>query len=600
MTSTPVDTPRPLGASAPGAPSPRGPRRDRQWVTYGCLALTIAVMAVFFVWPLVDIVLRSLDEHARASYGDLQLTSRHYEALLHDPVLRTVLENTLVISGLATLATLILGFPTAYLLSRLKPKVAAALYVLILVPFWVSILVRLFAWTQLLAKNGPVNEAAGAVHLGPWELLYNTPATVIGMVSYLLPFLILVLYSGMAGVDPSLTVAAKCAGASGWQAFRRIYLPLVRASVVGGTLLIFVIGLGFFLTPAVLGGTNDITVSTYIAQQVQNFQWGTASAVGVVLQVASIGVAIVALRIAGVGGLMGGNAGQKGAGRAEPLKFGPLTVVLWAFAFVSIAILLVPLLVVLPISVETNSFVSWPPRGFTMSWFNEIFTDPRWGSAASKSLRVGGMAALLSVVMGFVTARAMLTVRSSWLRSFCMALFYAPLVVPVILLAIGTFDTQTKLGLAGTSIGLAAVHATLALPFTMTIFLTALSSFDHRLEQAAWTLGASRATTLRRVVAPLIMPSALGAALLAFVTSWDETTVALFQITSDALTLPVLFFSFIKTGVAPTLAAIGVLLIASVIVVGGLTAVLRIYWQRRRNPVGPIANEAVPGHDTDS
>jgi putative spermidine/putrescine transport system permease protein len=592
--------PAPLGAGIVDPPAIRRRRRERPWFTWAFLALTVVVMAVFFVWPLVDIVLRSLDENARASYGNLDPTFKHYEQLLHDRALRTVLENTLVISGLATLATLILGFPTAYLLSRLKPKVAAALYVLILVPFWVSILVRLFAWTQILAKNGPVNEAVGSVGLGPWELLYNTPATVIGMVSYLLPFLILVLYAGMAGIDPTLTVAAKSAGASGWQAFRRVFLPLVWPSVVGGTLLIFVIGLGFFLTPAVLGGTNDITVSTYIAQQVQNFQWGTASAVGVVLQVASIGVAMVALRIAGVGALMGGNAGQKGVGRAEPLRFGALSVVLWIFAVVSVVILLVPLLVVLPISVETNSFVSWPPRGFTTNWFNEIFTDPRWGQATSKSLRVGAMAAVLSVVMGFVTARAMLTLRSSWLRSFCMALFYAPLVVPVILLAIGTFDTQTKLGLAGTSIGLAAVHATLALPFTLTIFLTALSSFDHRLEQAAWTLGASRVTTLRRVVAPLILPSALGAALLAFVTSWDETTVALFQITSDALTLPVLFFSFIKTGVAPTLAAIGVLLIASVIVVGGLTAGLRTYWQRRRTPAGAIAIEAVSGHDTDS
>ena len=166
-----------------------------------------------------------------------------------------------------------------------------------------------------------------------------------------------------------------------------------------------------------------------------------------------------------------------------------------------------------------------------------------------------------------------------------MALVYAPLIVPVILLAIGTYDTQGRFGMLGSAFGLAAVHAVLALPFTVTIFLAALRGFDRRLEEAAWTLGASRLRTVRRVVLPAILPSAVGALLIAWMVSWDEVVVALFQTEGAQATLPVLFYSFVKTGLQPTVNVVGTLLIA---VVALATA---IYWaigrvRRRRAALG--------------
>jgi putative spermidine/putrescine transport system permease protein len=558
-------------------------RASRDWFTVGSLIVTMLVLAGFFLWPLLDILLRSLNARGRVSWTGRDFSLTNYAQLVNDPALRHVMSNTLVVSAIATLVTLLLAFPTAYLMSRLKRKTAAALYLLILLPFWVSILVRLFAFTQILATNGPVNQAAGQLGLGPFELLFNTPATVIGMVNYLLPYMVLILYAGMAAVDPSLTLAAKTAGASGWQAFRRVFLPLIWPSIVGGTLLVLVIGLGFFLTPAILGGTGNITVSTYIATQVGNYQWGTASAVGIVLLVASVALFLVAIRVSGVGRLIGvASGGGKGVGRAEPLRAGPLAVVLWMAAGVAVLLLLVPLLIVIPTSFETQTIVGWPPKGFTVDWYAQVLSDPLWASAAGKSLRVGGLAMVLSVALGFAAARAMLRMRSKSARSVFTGLIYAPLVVPVILLAIGTFDTQAEIGLLGTSFGLAAAHAVIALPFTFTIFLIALSGFDQRLEQAAWSLGAARSTTLKRIVVPIILPSALGACLLAFVTSWDEATVAIFQSTGQSVTLPAAFFSQLRSGMQPTIAAIGTLLIAVVVVGGALYFLVGRVWRARR------------------
>lgn len=529
------------------------------------LILTLGVLALCLIWPLADIALRSLDPEGRVSYTNPRFSLDNYIYVLTDPSLHVVVKNTLVSSVLSTTVTLVLAFPAAYLMSRLSAKSAAKLFVVFLIPFTVSILVRLFAFTQILATNGPINQLLGLLGLGPYTMLYNSFANVIGMVNYLLPFAILVLYAGMASIDPNLTTAAKTSGASNWIAFKRIYLPLIRPSVVGTGVLLFVFGIGFFLTPAILGGVGNITVSTYISNAVQNFVWGPASAIGILLLVVTIALTVIVIRVSGLTNLVGGVGGGKGVGRAQPLQRGPLAYSLWALTSISLLILLVPLAIVVPLAFEDSSYVSWPPQGLTTEWFVKAITEPFWRDALFRSIQVGLLSMVFAVAMGFSAARAVLSTSSPAVRSVLMALFFAPMVVPVILLAIGTFDTQIASGLHGSVFGLALAQAVLALPLTMTTFLAALNGFDRRLEQAAWSLGASRGTTTRRILIPMIIPSVTGAALLAFINSWDETTIALFQSAGPAPTLPVAIFSYVKTGAQPTIAAVGTMLIALVI-----------------------------------
>lgn len=551
------------------------------------LLSVLLVLAVFFLWPLVDIALRSFNTKGLAEFGIANLTLDHYTAILTSEGLRSVLVNTVIVSGISAFIVLLLAFPAAYLMSRLSRRWSTTLYLLFFVPFFISILIRLFAFTQILSQRGPVNQALAAFGLGPYPLLFNMFSTILGMVAYLLPLAVLVMYAGMAAVDPGLISAAKVAGASGWQAFRRVYLPQVRSAVIGAVLLTFVMGLGFFLTPAVLGGAESITVSTFIATQVQNFQWGEASAVGVVLLIATILVFTVAIRMSGLTNLAGGFGVGKGTSRPEPLRFSPLSVVLAIVTGIGLTVLIVPVLLVFPIAFQDSSLIVWPPSGFSLEWLTEVIENPIWLAAIGKSLRVGLISMVLAVAMGFAGARAMLRTADPGLRGVLTALLYSPMIVPVILLAVGSYGPQQTLGLLGTDIGLAAAQATLALPFTVTTFLAALGGLDRRIEQASWTLGASTATTNRRILAPIILPSIIGAGLLGFVNSWDEATVALFHSVGADTTLPVLIFSSVKSGAQPTIAAVGAILILAVIVAFALVAI--VTWVRNR-PGRPVRN----------
>ena len=557
----------------------RGLRRPTRWIGIG---LVVVFLLVFFVWPVVDILLRSLDPEGLISYTDPTFSWTHYAEVFREPALRSVLRNTLVLAVWSTLFTVVLAYPAAYLLARLRRRLALPLLLLILIPFWVSILVRLFAFTQVLGTKGLVNQAADLVNLGPFRLLFNTQATVIGMVNYLLPYMILILYASMAGVDPNLTVAAKSLGATAWQAFRRVFFPVTKGALVAGTLLVFVLALGFFLTPAVLGGPRNTTIAVFIQQRINLFDWGAASAMGIVLLVVTIIGFTIAVRVSGAAGLMGRTRGsQKGVSQVEPLGRSPMTVLLWIDFALVLLILLVPLIVVIPVSFTDTEFISFPPQGFTLSWYGEVLTDSLWTSAIWKSIKTGIGVAFLATGLALLLARAMLSIRSALTKSALQAFVYGPLVVPVILLAIGLLGVQERINLLGTTWGLILAHTVLALPFTFAILYNALAGLDPALEEAAWTMGASRTRTFFVVVLRPILPSIVGAMLLAFITSWDEVVIALFQ-TVDQQTLPITIFSFIKAGVQPSVAAVATLLIAIVLVVMVVSQVVGGRRQARR------------------
>lgn len=564
------------------------PRERLASVRAGRIAMVLPVvliLLVFFAWPLLDIVLRSLDPQGEVSYTSPALDFSNYTDIVEDPALRTVVYRTFLVSLWATAITFLIGFPTAYLMSRLSRRTALVLMTAILLPFWVSILARLLAFVQILGREGIVNDVSATLGLGgPHSLLFNTPSTIIGMTAYLLPYMILILYAGMSGVDGTLVTAAKTLGASGRQAFLRVYLPLIRSTIAAAVLLVFVIGLGFFLTPAILGGPRDTTIPIYIQSEVNIFQWGSACATGVVLLVVTLIGYAAAVRVGGVHVLTGADsrgAGGKGTSAQEPLKLSPTTVALWLVAGIALLVLLVPLIVIIPSSFDTAQSLDWPPRGFTTAWYQEVLSDPEWTDAIAKSALVGVGTALLSTAMGLAAARYFVGLRSRLGLSLLQTAVYAPLVVPVIVLAIGIYDVQGRVGLLGTDIGLVLGHTVIAFPLAFAILSVAMSNLDSSLETAAWTLGASRRRAFWRVVVPNIAPSIVGALLLTFVTSWDEVAIALFQ-TGFEKTLPVVIFSYLKSGIQPTVTAVATLLIVLVVVVVAALAAASTIRARRR------------------
>ena len=276
-----------------GRPS-GGPLVDR----WAALAIPVLVfLLVCFLAPLVIMALRSVTDLPKGSEGDALANFRRFfggEANLR------VLGNTFWIAGLSTIGCLVIGYPYAYLMRLATPRWAGFLLIAVLVPFWSSLLVRTYAWQVILRDTGLINSTLQDWGLidQPLDLYQTTTGVLLGMTQILLPFMVLPLFTTMARIDPELTKAAANLGASPTRAFLRVFLPLSIPGVLAGSLLVFVLALGFYITPALLGSPRDTMLSAFIATRVQQqLDWGLASAMAMVLIAVTLLVLFLASRV---------------------------------------------------------------------------------------------------------------------------------------------------------------------------------------------------------------------------------------------------------------------------------------------------------------
>ena len=232
--------------------------------------------------------------------NDGQLSLEHYQKMIEYKSYARVFVTTFQVSILTTLICILIGYPLAYFLAILPARMAGFFMLAVLLPFWTSLLVRTYAWLVLLQKNGILNDFA--ISAGLWEnpikLVHNLTGTLIGMAHIMLPFLVLPLYGSMRKIERDMMHAAANLGASPIQAFWKVYFPLSLSGMVAGSLIVFVLCLGFYVTPAVLGGGRVVMVATQITAILENqFNWGAASALGVVLLVATLVILYAASRL---------------------------------------------------------------------------------------------------------------------------------------------------------------------------------------------------------------------------------------------------------------------------------------------------------------
>ncbi|MCC7271577.1 MAG: ABC transporter permease [Alphaproteobacteria bacterium] len=220
-------------------------------------------------------------------------TMEWYEKVFADDLYVTIFIRTAEIAALVTVACLLVGYPIAFLLATTTPLWRAVGFALVMLPFWTSVLVRTYAWMIILGRNGIVNRFLldyGFID-GPLVLLNTRFAVVLGMVHVMLPFMILPLYSALVRIDPDLPRAARGLGASRVRIFQRVHLPLTLHGIVAGVTLVFVVSLGFYITPALLGGGKVTMIAMVIEQQVRQFlAWNFAGALSVVLLAVTIAV----------------------------------------------------------------------------------------------------------------------------------------------------------------------------------------------------------------------------------------------------------------------------------------------------------------------
>lgn len=216
-----------------------------------------------------------------------------YRRALTGPAYVDVFILTFWIAALVTALSLLLGYPVAYLLATTTRTWRAIGFLLVLLPLWTSILVRTYAWMVLLGRNGLVNKAligAGLIDR-PIGFLYTTNGVLIGMVHVLLPYMVLPLYAALSRLDPALLQAAEGLGAPAWRVLGRIVLPLTAGGIAAGCVLVFVLSLGFFITPALLGGGRVVMIGVMIQQQVAELlDWNFAAALSALLLILSLGI----------------------------------------------------------------------------------------------------------------------------------------------------------------------------------------------------------------------------------------------------------------------------------------------------------------------
>ncbi len=275
----------------------RGLRRDELFERLALLGLSApAILLVLVTMALPVAWLFGLS--FLADDGSLSLV--HYRRLIEQPSYARIFMATFNVSLLTTAICIVLGYPLAYVLSQLPRRAANLCLIAVMLPFWTSLLVRTYAWLVLLQRQGLVN--TWGMRLGLWDeplaLVHNLSGTLIGMVHIMLPFLVLPVLGTMRSIDQDCVKAAANLGASPIRAFWSVFFPLSLPGLFAGALIVFIICLGFYVTPAVLGGGKVIMVSNQIASDIELFfNWGAASALGVVLLVLTLLFLYVASRI---------------------------------------------------------------------------------------------------------------------------------------------------------------------------------------------------------------------------------------------------------------------------------------------------------------
>lgn len=272
------------GAASPPARTGRGLRWRTPSPTW-LLVAPLAVVAVFFAYPLLKMFQASFTDFVIEPHG----TWDNYRWFLADEVQRTIVVRTVGVTLLVTGLCLVLAYPYAYLMTIVGPKTRLLMLAAIMLPFWSSLLVRLYAWVIVLQPNGPMNSALRGLGLGEVHLLGTVWGVALGSVQVLLPFMVLPLYASLASIDRRLMDAAISLGARPVVAFVRAYLPLSLPGVLAGSTIVFIFMMGFYFTPAFLGSSRNSLISEQIVNQISRLlAFGRGGAMALLLLILTL------------------------------------------------------------------------------------------------------------------------------------------------------------------------------------------------------------------------------------------------------------------------------------------------------------------------
>jgi len=552
------------------APSSAGATKWAWFLVPGALFL-----AALFIGPLSILFL--------LSFGAPNWSLEHFQRIGESHVYVSILRTTLEVSVTVTALAFLLGYPVAYMLATGGARIRTFLMIAVVLPYFTSVLARTFSWMVLLGRGGVINEIL--LQLGvisqPITMLYNRTGVIIGMTHIIMPLMILPMSTVMAGIDMRLLRAARANGANPLSAFLTVFLPLSLPGVIAGVLLVFIYCLGFYITPALLGGISDLMITMEISSQVvEQLNWNFGSALAMVLLIVVMCILWIGSRFFPIDQLLGFSGDTRKSSAPQRQVGGRLLMTIGAkinsldrlipslgghatsvIACVIGSLLLLPVMIVVYLSFSSSNFFEFPVPGYSLKNYQAYLSDPLWIQATITSARVALIATVLSTVLGAMLAFGLSRGQIRG-RGAMVALVLSPIIMPTVVVAVATYFLLAKIGLQGTEIGLALGHAVHAIPFVVVIVVANLRDLNPAYERAARSLGAGPIATFRTVTAPLIMPSLIVASFFAFLTSFDDVVYVLFLGIGKITTLPMRMWEGIKQDVNPTISAVATVQIA--------------------------------------
>lgn len=548
----------------------------------------IAFLFVFFIYPLLSILSISFLDDSNA------FSLENYFELFSGPTLGVML-NTLKTAAWTTFFTVLLSYPVAYYLATTARGTKNLIMIIVLLPFWTSVLVRAFAWMLLFGRNGVINSTLAQLGLldVPIEMLFSFFSVIVGMVHALMPLAVLTILSTMQNIDKNLESAAATLGSESGNTFWRIFFPISFPGVASAALVTFIVSIGIFVQPSLLGSPKETMIAQLIIDQIDVMvDWGMAGAISVMVLLLAVIFIVIFDKLLGIASISGAQQSTGASGsamRAVTAWLGTATVavqrvvgrilpsrrradgtrkkpLLTLTTVLVVVFLAAPSFFLIPVSFTDGNFLEWPPRGFSTRWYEVYFSSPIWRDATIRSVIVAFLTATVSLAIGVPAAFALTRAKFKG-KGLALPYILLPLVAPHIIVALSLFYFFSKIGLVGTELGLVIGHTIFSVPYVVLTMLATLQNYDQRLDHAAWTLGAKPLTAFRTITLPLIKVGFVTSFLFAFVRSFDELTVALFISSGLTTTLPKKMWSEAYFNVGPTLAAVSTILIVMVIIV---------------------------------
>ena len=523
-----------------------------------------------FVWLFLIVILPNLlligTSFLQTSSGlvTFDLTMKNYARMLQSTGFWTLLGRTLMLSFAACVLATLIAYPLAFYVGRISRRSKALLTILIVLPLWIGLLMRIFAWRVILGQSGVLNAAlvsSGILSEPSDAFLYSPASVVIVFAYYSVPFIFISTMGAFEKIPQDLFESSQDSGATAWQTFFHLVWPLTRRNLAIGFSLAFLVTVGDFVTPAMIGGIDGTTVGVLISSQfgtANNWPYGAAVAVMLMISVTLLLGLLLALAPS-KGVVVGGEADAATMAPANPASRS-----LGAFGFAAVILYLyLPLAIVVIFSFNAANLQTFPLQGFSLQWYVDIAQDSSLLAAIKRSLLVAFCVVTVSVTVGTAFALTIFYTKLKGARLYEL-LFALPIATPGVVLGIEMVLGTQVLGIPSGVTRVVVGQMSFAMPATMLLLLVRLRRLDPSLMEASLDLGANHWQSFTHVLLPLIGGTIAAGAFLSLTLSADDVMVTMFLTGGDP-TLPIWVFNQMRFGFTPTVNAIFSILIVTIL-----------------------------------